>query len=64
MRTSDGESYCRARAAECEQRAHTASSPDVKAAFLKIKQRWLQSAYHAEAEAEKRERDGRGATTA
>jgi hypothetical protein len=42
--TPDNESYCTLRAAECEQKAQTATSPEIKAAFLEMKRRWLLSA--------------------
>jgi hypothetical protein len=50
MRDFD-ETYCRTRAAECEEKARTASSPDASAAFLAMQQRWLQSAERAKSEA-------------
>jgi hypothetical protein len=40
----DKETHCRTRAAECEEKARTASSPDASAAFLEMRRRWLQEA--------------------
>jgi hypothetical protein len=50
MSTSDEQSYCLLRAAECEKKAQTASSPEIKAAFLELKRRWLVSANQAKTE--------------
>jgi hypothetical protein len=45
------EAYCRTRAAECEEKARAADSPDAKAAFLEMQRRWLLSAERARSEA-------------
>jgi hypothetical protein len=50
MKPPDNESYCMLRAAECEQKAQTATSPEIKAAFLEMKRRWLLSADQAKTE--------------
>jgi len=50
MQDFDKETYCRTRAAECEEKARTASSPDASAAFLEMRRRWLQSAERARTE--------------
>ena len=41
MATPDEASYCLLQAAECERKAQTATSPEIKAAFLEMKRRWL-----------------------
>jgi hypothetical protein len=51
MQDFDKETYCRTRAAECQEKARTASSPDASAAFLEMRRRWLQSAERARTEA-------------
>ena len=50
METPDEESYCLLQAAECERKAQTATSPEIKAAFLEMKRRWLALAAQAKAE--------------
>jgi hypothetical protein len=50
MSDRDKENYCASKAAECEQKAQAATSPEIKAAFLEMKRRWLQSADQAKAE--------------
>jgi hypothetical protein len=54
MRDFDKETYCRTRAAECEEKARTASSPDASAAFLEMRRRWLQAAEQTKSEASAR----------
>jgi hypothetical protein len=50
MKTPNNESYCLLQTAECEQKAQSATSPEIKAAFLEMKRRWLSSAAQAKAE--------------
>jgi hypothetical protein len=50
MKTLNNESYCLLQAAECEQKAQSATSPEIKAAFLEMKRRWLLSADQAKTE--------------
>jgi hypothetical protein len=50
MKTPNNDSYCLLQAAECEQKAQSATSPEIKAAFLEMKRRWLLSADQAKTE--------------